>query len=269
MLNGKTIAITRSKDDASEFISLANQNNAKPIALPTIELVSKGEKIVDEFLESIKKYHPDYSVFMSSKAVKLLFDTAKKTKKIDELRLAIANTIVMSVGPKTSISLENEGIKVNHQPENTFSSVGVGEEFTKIHAVGKKVIVPRSGASTPFLKELLNKIGIDVLEIHLYDVCAFRDTTKWNEFRELFSQNRVDGIIFTSASSVRGFFEIMEKDYDRNNLLVHLTKLSVVSIGPFTDLELKKFKVTNTVAEVHTVAGAFDALKQTLVNVQQ
>ena len=47
MLNGKTIAITRSKDDASEFISLAQDNNAIPIALPTIELVSKGEKIVD------------------------------------------------------------------------------------------------------------------------------------------------------------------------------------------------------------------------------
>ena len=44
MLDGKTIAITRSKDDAAEFISLAEQNNATPMALPTIELVSKGEK---------------------------------------------------------------------------------------------------------------------------------------------------------------------------------------------------------------------------------
>ncbi|WP_316505880.1 uroporphyrinogen-III synthase [Nitrosopumilus sp.] len=262
-LDGRTIAITRSKDDAGEFISLAEQSNAEPIALPTIELVNKGEKIVDEFLESIEQYNPDYSVFMSSKAVKLLFDTAKKVGKIKELQLAVANTIVMSVGPKTTVSLEREGIKVNHQP-TTFSSVGVGEEFTKIHAVGKKVIIPRSGASTPFLKELLNKIGIDVLEIHLYDVCAFRDTTQWNGFRELFSQNKVDGIVFTSASSVRGFFEIMSKDYNVETLLNNLEKLSVVSIGPFTDIELKKFKVKNTVAEVHTVAGAFEAMKNTL-----
>ncbi|MGI9566230.1 MAG: uroporphyrinogen-III synthase [Nitrosopumilus sp.] len=262
-LDGRTIAITRSKDDAGEFISLAEQSNAEPIALPTIELVSKGEKIVDEFLESIEQYNPDYSVFMSSKAVKLLFDTAKKVGKIKELQLAVANTIVMSVGPKTTVSLEREGIKVNHQP-TTFSSVGVGEEFTKIHAVGKKVIIPRSGASTPFLKELLNKIGIDVLEIHLYDICAFRDTTQWNGFRELFSQNKVDGIVFTSASSVRGFFEIMSKDYNVETLLNNLEKLSVVSIGPFTDIELKKFKVKNTVAEVHTVVGAFEAMKNTL-----
>jgi uroporphyrinogen-III synthase len=263
MLNGKTIAITRSKDDASEFISLAQQNNATPIPLPTIELVSKGEKIVDEFLESISKYNPDYSVFMSSKAVKLLFDTAKQSGKLEKLQLAVANTIVMSVGPKTSLTLESEGIKVNHQP-TTFSSVGVGEEFTQLNAVGKKVIVPRSGASTPFLKELLSKIGIDVLEIHLYDVCAFRDTTQWNGFRELFSQNKVDGMVFTSASSVRGFFEIMSKDYSNDVLLDNLTKLSVVSLGPFTSDELKKFKVKNTIAEVHTVAGAFDAMKNSL-----
>ena len=263
MLTGKTIAITRSKDDASEFISLAQQNNATPIPLPTIELVSKGEKIVDEFLESISKYDPDYSVFMSSKAVKLLFDTAKQSEKLEKLQLAVANTIVMSVGPKTSLMLESEGIKVNHQP-TTFSSVGIGEEFTQLNAVGKKVIVPRSGASTPFLKELLSKIGIDVLEIHLYDVCAFRDTTQWNGFRELFSQNKVDGVVFTSASSVRGFFEIMSKDYSNDVLLDNLTKLSVVSIGPFTSDELKKFKVKNTIAEVHTVAGAFDAMKNSL-----
>ncbi|MFB5611910.1 MAG: uroporphyrinogen-III synthase, partial [Nitrosarchaeum sp.] len=75
MLNGKTIAITRSKDDSTEFIDLVINSNAKPISLPTIELVSKGEKIVDEFLDSVKQYNPDYSVFMSSKAVKLLFDT--------------------------------------------------------------------------------------------------------------------------------------------------------------------------------------------------
>lgn len=260
MLEGKVIAITRSKDDSSEFVDLVTKNNARPISLPTIELVSKGDKIVDEFLDSVKQYDPDYSVFMSSKAVTLLFDTAKKVSKFEKLQLAVANTIVMAVGPKTKIALENEGIKVAYMP-NIYSSVGVGELFTKLHAVGKKVIVPRSGASTPFLKELLEKIGIDVKEIHLYDVCAFRDTTQWNEFRELFSQNKVNGIVFTSASSVQAFFEIMTKDYDVNSLLNNLKNLSVVAIGPFTSDELKKFNVKNTIALVHTVSGAFDTIK--------
>ena len=263
MIEGKTIAITRSEEDSAEFIQLVTNDKAKPIPLPTIELVSKGEKIVDEFLDSVQQYNPDYSVFMSSKAVKLLFDTARESSKLEQLQLAIANTIVIAVGPKTKTALEQQGIKVSHMP-NRYSSVGVGEVFTRLNPVGKKVIVPRSGASTPFLKELLAKIGLDVLEIHLYDVCAFRDTTQWNEFRELFSQSKVDGIVFTSASSVRAFFEIMTKDYEEKTLLDNLQKTRVVAIGPFTADELKKFQVQNTISEVHTVPGAFDTIKAVL-----
>ena len=204
--------------------------------------------------------NPDYSVFLSSKAVKILFDTAKNTGKFEQLQLIVANTIVMSVGPKTSAALKSYGIKVNHEPEN-HSSIGVGEQFSQINAVGKKAIIPRSGASNSFLKELLNKIGIDVVELYLYDVCAFKDTTQWNGFRELFSQNKVDAVIFTSASSVRGFFEIMLKDYSKEELQNNLSQISLISIGIFTSEELKKFDVSFVVSEIHTVAGAFDTLK--------
>ena len=57
----------------------------------------------------------------------------------------------------------------------------------------------------------------------------------------------------------------MSKDYDKVTLLDNLVKISIVSIGPFTSDELKKFNVKNTVAKVHTVAGAFDAMKNTLI----
>jgi uroporphyrinogen-III synthase len=265
MLQGKTIAITRSKDDSQEFIELMTKDGAKTLPLPTIELVSKGEKIVEEFLNHLKLEDPDYSVFMSSKAVKLLFDMAKQVSKLQQLQLAVANTTVVAVGPKTKTALENEGIKVSHMPKR-FSSVGVGEVFTKLNAVGKKVIVPRSGASTPFLKNLLEKIGLEVNEIHLYDVCTFRDTTQWNEFRELFSQSKIDGIVFTSVSSVRAFFEIMFKDYEEKNLLNILQKINVVAIGSFTADELQKFNVENIIAQVHTVPGAFDTIKNIFVS---
>ncbi len=259
MIDGKTIAITRSKDDSEEFIELVTQQNASPITLPTIELVSKGEKIVDEFLETIKIENPDYSVFMSSKAVKLLIESARKCSKFPALQLAIANTIVIAVGPKTREVLENENIKVAHMPER-YSSVGIGEIFTRLNALGKKAIVPRSRASTPFLKNLLEKIGINIVELYLYDVCAFRDPTEWNEFRQLFSQNKIDGVIFTSASSVRAFFEIMTNDFGSEQLVQLLMQTKVIAIGPFTADELKKFNVQNIIANVHTVKGSVDAV---------
>ncbi len=263
MIEGKTIAITRSRDDSQEFIDLITKERGNVLPLPTIELVSKGEKIVDEFLSALADGDPDYSVFMSSKAASLLFETAKKVGKFEELQLAIANTIVLAVGPKTKDALEKENVKVAYMPQR-YSSVGIGEIFTKLNAVGKKVIIPRSGASTPFLKDLLEKIGLHVTELYLYDVCAFRDTSQWNEFRDLFSQDKVDGIIFTSASSVRAFFEIMTKDHDEDQLIDMLHKTMVVSIGPFTADELKKFNVKNVVADVHTILGSFDILAKAL-----
>ena len=260
MISGKTIAITRTKEDAKEFIQLVSKENAIPIPLPTIELVSKGEKIADDFLDSIKEFNPDYSVFMSPKAVKLLFDVAKNNSKYDELQLAVANTTVIAVGPKTKAALESEGIKVTHMP-NRYSSVGVGESFTRLNAVGKKVIIPRSGASTEFLAKLLEKIGLVVKEIYLYDVQAFSDHSQWKEFQELFSQNKIDGIVYTSVSSVQGFFEIMSHMCEQKDLLKHLEKIQIVAIGPFTAEELRKFNVQTKIADVHTVSGAFDAMK--------
>ena len=185
MIKGKTIAITRSKEDSQEFIDLITKEKGNVLPLPTIELVSKGEKIVDEFLSALADEDPDYSIFMSSKAVSLLFETAKKVGKFEELQLAITNTIVLAVGPKTKDALEKENVKVAYMPQR-YSSVGIGEIFTKLNAVGKKAIVPRSGASTPFLKDLLEKIGLHVTELYLYDVCGFRDTSQCNEFRDMF-----------------------------------------------------------------------------------
>jgi uroporphyrinogen-III synthase len=260
MISGKTIAITRSKEDSAEFIELATKENAIPMPIPTIELVSKGDKIADEFLADITSFNPDYSVFMSSKAVRLLFDVARQTGKHQQLQLAVANTTVVAVGPKTKDALEKEGIRVAHMPSR-YSSVGVGEVFTKLGAEGKKVIIPRSGASTEFLAKLLQKIGLVVKENRLYDVQAFSDTAAWQQFRESFTKNKIDGIVFTSASSVRGFFEIMSESYSHEDLVAHLRKTKVVAIGPFTSDELKKFNIEPKVADVHTVPGAFEAMK--------
>jgi len=82
MIEGKTIAITRAEDDSQEFIDLITKEKGNVLPLPTIELVSKGEKIVDEFLLALAKEDPDYSVFMSSKAVILLFETAKRLENL-------------------------------------------------------------------------------------------------------------------------------------------------------------------------------------------
>ena len=258
-LNDKIIVITRSSQDASAFISTMKQNNAKPIALPTIKLVSKGDEIVAEFIEKIKLVNPDYSIFMSSNAVKILFDTAKSVNLYDKLVLAVANTSVVAVGPKTKEILEDHGIRVKLVP-NTYSSVGIGEILTSVGAVGKHAIIPRSGASKPFLKQLLEKIGIHVTEMHMYNPQPVNDTVEWEEFRPLFASDNINGIIYTSASSVRAFFDVMSKEYASDTLVEKFTMIKVVAIGPFTKTELEQRCIPCTVAQVHTISGAMNTL---------
>lgn len=255
-----TIAITRSQKDAGEFVRLAGERGARAMALPTIRLVARGGRIADEFLSGVREYDPDYSVFMSSKAVQLLFDSAEGASKTAELRLAIANTAVVAVGPVTRDALMRHGIKTNHMPAKTFSSVGVGEVLSRLGAADKKALIPRSSASTPFLKSLLNKIGVDVRELHVYDVRAVDDASGWGDFVDLFLRSRIDGIVFTSASSVRAFFEIMQRDNEGGVILERLAECRVVSIGPFTSYELEERGVGCVTARVHTVPGALDAV---------
>lgn len=107
----------------------------------------------------------------------------------------------------------------------------------------------------------MKKIGLKVKEVYLYDVKSSSALSYWTEFKELFSQNKVDGIIFTSASSVRAFFDIMLSDMDKKTLNNHLEKTTTIAIGPFTADELKKLGAKSLIADVHTVQGAVEAIK--------
>ena len=52
----------------------------------------------------------------------------------------------------------------------------------------------------------------------------------------------------------------MEKDYQQNNLINFLHKIMVVSIGPFTADELKKYNVENQIAKETFNIGKFGGI---------
>lgn len=259
-ISGKNLAITRNESDASEFISAVQSEDGHAIPLPTIQLVARSPNISLDYLDVAVSYIPDYTIFMSSKAVKLLFDDAKKNNTLDKTRLAVANSVVVSVGPKTSAMLENYNIQVNLAPESIFSSVGVGEILSRMPRNKNKILVPRSGASPPFLKDLLTKEGFDVRELYLYDVKPHPGGKIWHEFYDMLYNGMIHGIVFTSVSSVKAFFDIM---YTMNStdVVKLLNGMVVVSIGPFTSEELDNLDVQHHVSPVHTVAGSLDVLR--------
>lgn len=253
-LKNKVIAITRNERDAAEFMQRVEEQGGTAIALTTIEVVPKGPEAAKEFLEKLEKKKHGYCAFMSPQAVKILFEHAGR-----EAALALKSTTVIAVGPKTKESLTEHGVSVRFMPDK-FSSAGLVELMSAMKVKREKIIIPRSGAANEFATKALADLGMKVDEVMLYTVRTAPVTFAWGEFSSLLVQKKVDAVIFTSASSVGSFFEIMGKMGSADLRLDGLTK--VVSIGPFTSKELKARETEYFEAEEHTVAGALELAKK-------
>jgi uroporphyrinogen-III synthase len=255
-LKNKILAITRSERDAKEFLQLVREQEGRAIALPVIDIVPQGPEVAEEFLDKLRKKKHYYCAFMSQQAVNILFDLGR-----DRIAPVLKSTTVIAVGPKTKQSLEERGVKVGLVLEK-FSSFGLVDLMSGIGPVGKKIIIPRSGAANDFTTEALIRLGMDVDEILLYTVRTKAVEPIWKEFCDLLLQKKVDAVIFTSASNVNSFFEIMDKVYKDELQLDSITK--VVSIGPFTTKALRDQGIECFEAEEHTVKGALQIAKQIL-----
>jgi uroporphyrinogen-III synthase len=237
-------------------LQLVREQGGRAIALPAIEIVPKGPEVAEQFIDKLRKKKHYYCAFMSQQAVNILFDLAR-----DKIAPVLKSTTVIAVGPKTKQSLEEHGIKVGLVLEK-FSSFGLIDLLSRIEPAGKKIIIPRSGAANNFATDALIRLGMDVDEILLYTVRTRAVEPIWKEFCDLLLQKRVDAIIFTSASNVNSFFEIMDRVSKDELQLDSITK--VVSIGPFTSKVLRGRGIDCFEAEEHTVRGALQIANQVL-----
>ncbi len=255
MLDGKVIAITRDEESAKDFVDMVKSNNGRAIALPTISLVPKDSSVISKFLDLIKTKKYDYTLFMSANAVNMIFDVFDKIQMTDDAVSMLNHTKVVAVGPHTKEALENHDVAVSMMPEK-YSSYGVIALFSREDSRNKKIIIPRSSASTNFLAKSLSEMGMNVDELHIYDVKP-AEHDKWSEFMKMLSTGKIDCMVFTSASSVNSFFEVAA-GYEKQELLREMLNSKVVAIGPFTNDALLEQGVKAVVANEHTIKGTFE-----------
>src|SRR5574341_2014507 len=256
MLDGKVIAITRDKEDAKEFVQMVESNKGKAIALPTISLVPRDPATVIKFLDMIKDKKHDYVLLMSANAVKIMFDVFDKANKTRDAVSLLNSARIIAVGPHTKQELENYNVNVSMMPKK-YSSYGVIEILSKENYKGKTIIIPRSSASTNYLAKSLADLGMIVDEVHVYDVKPSMHD-RWSEFMNMLAKNKIDCIVFTSASSVNSFFEVATQ-YEKNERLVEiLNSIKVIAIGPFTNDVLIEHGVKAVMSDEHTINGTFE-----------
>jgi uroporphyrinogen-III synthase len=128
---------------------------------------------------------------------------------------------------------------------------------------GKKIILPRSAAANDSVSQSLRSLGMIVEEVLLYTVKTSTPSDGWHNFKSLLRDHKVDAVVFTSASNVNGFFEILDKLMPERIALHKYAR--VISIGPYTTRELAKRKVDSSEAKVHTIAGTIELAKEILM----
>lgn len=250
-LRNRTIVITRSRQDAGEFFELVEALGGNAVAIPAIEIALADRKVAQRFMALVQKKKHDYCAFMSAQAVRVLFELAG-----DKVTHALKQSLVIAVGPKTRQELEKHGIKADMMPDK-YSSIGLVELMSKSKPEGKKIIIPRSGEANDFAAKALSGLGMEVDEVFLYKTRTAKVTQEWKEFGGLLAQKKIDAVVFTSASNVRGFFQIMKKMHK------HLPKkIGVISIGPFTSAELAKKGIRCHEAQDHTIKGTIEMAKK-------
>ena len=109
-------------------------------------------------------------------------------------------------------------------------------------------------------------MGMQDDEIFLYTVRTCQPSAIWSEFSILLQHKEINAIIFTSASTVKSFFEIMSQMSQTDSSIQRDMLTTVVSIGPLTSKELEKRKLKYIEAREHTIKGTFEAVLHACCN---
>ncbi len=259
----KTIVITRGAKNNSEFTRLVKEEGGFPISLHTMNLIPVNSNVFSEKFSDIctKKY--DYFIFLSPNSVDILFELARKNNITHLFEQQLKKCDVIAIGPSTRKRLEANNIFVKWVPDD-FSSLGILDLIRKLEINrGSRIIMPRSGAANSFLKDELKSMGIITDEFYIYYPQIETINETWIDFSKKMEQNKIHVIIFTSPSSVRYFFNIMQ------NLLSNFRELfgnvdALISIGPNTTRELLSRKVFPVESNEHTIQGTIELAKRIL-----
>jgi uroporphyrinogen-III synthase len=249
LLTGKRVLVTRPRQANDNLQALLAALGAVPVLFPTVAIVpdEDGMARLDHALQHLGKYA--WLVFTSQKAVALFCERWKAAQAAGPL------PAIASIGPATARAMAENGLPVTAMPEE-YTGDAIPAVMGDVHA--KKILVPRAQGAREELINLLEQKGAVVEEIVLYKaVTSPPEPAAWVELGK-----GVDYVTFTSASTVRGFFELL-------GILAQpvLSGAVVACIGPVTAEALARYGIQPRVmASQYTMEGLVQAM---LENEQQ
>ncbi len=264
MFKGRTIAITRPRDQAEEVCDIIKREGGVPYLIPTIETKrSDNLSVVKHFIDDLTKGKVDYVIFMSVNGIKYLIESAEILGLKDKLLEYLTNVCIVAVGPKTASKLESCQIRVDLIPEK-YSSQGIVESLGQLDISGKIIYLLRTNVATPNLKENLEMMKAIVREIYVYESFIPNDPYAVKKFLNDLIYGKIHAIIFGSSLSAHNLFQMLRRHLSEDELINLLNnKSTIVAIGPLTAKTLHELKVKiDIIPKKYLFEEALSALAQ-------
>ena len=252
-LFGRRIVVTRSREQAGEFIEMLEERGAEAIPAPTIRVLPPEDTTaIDAACAEAGSY--DWIVFTSANAVDHFLSRLLTACDIRELK----GVRICTIGPSTASRLASYGIRVDLTPAEYRSEALIEAMKARAPLAGARVLLPKADIAREHLAEELRGAGAHVVEVVAYrTVLASGDREGDHDVYRMLLDRQIDAVTFTSASTVRNFVEILGRDQ-----AIDLLRTTVVaSIGPVTAEAAQQLDIaTSVMPERYTIPDLVDAL---------
>ncbi len=223
-LGKKRIAILRPAAQQKESAALAESYGFSPISAPAIALAKKP--LPEDLHGRLDK--AECVAFTSANGVNMALHSP-------DLRKALAEKMIVAIGPKTAQALALQGLMAM-MPEE-YSSEGM-EKLLRGRC--RSILFLRSAQGSRYLSEGLKASGIYVDDISLYEVVPSGDPLLDDLIKRA---NSVDIFAFTSSSTARYLIERAGAMGLEKELRLALAAGTVAAIGKPTAEELARLGV--------------------------
>lgn len=242
-LAGRTILVTRPAEEAAGMVRDLHRRGARVLVAPTIRLVPARSAALTRSLRELAAGRFDWVTLTSARTVDVLRD---ELDSADDVRAKVA-----AIGAGTATAFRRwTGRDPDLRPA-TFTTAALARAFPR--GAGR-VLCARADIAPPGLEEALLAKGWDAVRVDAYRTLFARSLPR--EVRAALGRNEVDAVTFSSASTVRGFANLLG-DASRS--------FAVVCIGPVTAREARLHGFTvRRIARPHTVEGLVLAVERAL-----
>lgn len=255
-LYGKTIAILEARR-SRELAGLIQRHGGVPYIAPALrETLLDNEAEVVAFIERFIEGPVDLAVFLTGVGTQRLFDRAEAAGKKDALLASLAKPLVACRGPKPVAVLKRHNVRVDVVAPEPNTSEDLLAEIKGHDWRGKTVTLQHYGKPNEWLRQELQNLGAQVLEVSLYQWELPEDQGPVVAFVEALLAGQIDVVAFTSASQVHNLVAIAEAAGLGDELLRALRNGPMIApVGPVCALGLAAYDLPVHVTPEHPMMG--------------